>query len=125
MSKKVYELFERPTKELLDTIKVGDMIKCNNWKESYKVKAVSENYFIATRPFFGDAMYTICHKANAGFNHNGIIPDLPYIGPDNYVFGNYDYKDDCDDAIKELESGEMEVSVRNGVALYQIQIKRM
>lgn len=128
--KKTYELFEKPTKELLDTIKVGDMIKCNDWKESYRVKAVSENYFIATRPYFGDVMYTICHKANAGFEHEhgdsyGIEKDLPYIGPDNYIFGNYDYKDDCEDAIKELESGEMEVSERSGTALKSIQIKRM
>lgn len=130
MSKKVYEVFERPTKEVLDTIKVDDMIKCNDWKESYKVKSVSENYFIATRPFFSDVLYTICHKDSAGFERwhgdgYGIEKDLPYIGPDNYVFGNYDYKDDCDDAIKELESGEMEVSERRGVALYRIQIKRM
>lgn len=125
MGKKIYEVFERPTKELLDTIKVGDMIKCNNWKESYRVKVVSENYFIATRPFFGNVLYTICHKDKAGFQHNSIVEDLPYIGPDDYVFGNFSYKDDYDDAIKELEAGEMSVSERNGVALYSIQIKRM
>lgn len=124
MSKKVYEVFERPTKEVLDTIEVGDLIKCNDWKGSYRVKAVSENYFIATRPFFSNVLYTICHKDKAGFQHNYIVDDLPYIGPDNYVFGNFTYKDDCDDAIKELESGEMEISERRGVALYRIQIKK-
>ena len=40
-------------------------------------------------------------------------------GPDNYVLGIYDYwsKEDCEQCIKDLEDGEVEISRRHGIEL--------
>jgi hypothetical protein len=85
-----YEVYDKPniTKELLNTIKVGDSIKVNTWKRPMKVIAVSENFFIMWKP------------------HDYTIPE------------------DCEEALKELESGEMEVSQRRGWGIWHLEIKR-
>lgn len=121
-----YEIYKRPTKEVLDTIKVGDLIKCNDWKKPLSVKAVSENYFIMVRNHFGQPLYSICDKRPSDFSRNYIEYGKPTIGMDSWVFGRFDYfnQEDIDEAIKELESGETEMSVRNSVALEIIYIKR-
>lgn len=129
--KTIYKNYENPTKEILDTLEIGDTVKCNKWREPYKVVAISDNYFIMTRPIKGKTYvsYSICYKNKAGFTrmHSencGILPDLPYIGPDFSLFGRFHYIDDCEDALKQLESGELEISERRGVSLNNIWIKR-
>jgi hypothetical protein len=48
-------------------------------------------------------------------------------GMDNYVFGIYDYysDEDCEQALQELISGEMEVSYRNHVELDITRVKNL
>ena len=46
---KQYSHYSNITKEILDTVKVGDLIKINDWKKPMRVKAVSENYFVMTK----------------------------------------------------------------------------
>ena len=47
--KKEYVHYPTVTREILDTIKVGDLIRVNDWKKPMRVKAVSENYFVMTK----------------------------------------------------------------------------
>lgn len=123
---KVYETYTQITKELLDSIKVGDLIKCNNWKQPLKVKAVSENYFIMVKNLFGKALYSVCEKKPSSFSRNYFTAGSFRIGTDNWVFGKYNYltQEGCDKAIKDFESGETELSVRRTCDLETIQIKR-
>lgn len=90
------------TKEVLDSIKVGDKIRCNNWKQPLTVKAVSDNYFIMT----DKKRYSICEKLPRKFTHNNAYKDRFTIGPDNY-YGYYDYNDptQCKEALLRLEDG--------------------
>lgn len=41
-----YVRYSNVTREILDTVCVGDLIKINEWKVPLRVKAVSENYFV-------------------------------------------------------------------------------
>ena len=130
-----YEIYEKQdiTKELLNTIKIGDSIKVNTWKRPMKVIAVSENFFIMWKKHFDTWAYSICEKNKRGYAYNmlyrpnrGFDDDEFVCGPDNYVFGHYDYTipEDCEEALKELESGEMEVSQRRGWGIWHLEIKR-
>ena len=57
-----YEQHTTITKELLDGIKVGDLIKVNDWKKPLRVKGVSDNYFVMATKQFGDTIYSVCEK---------------------------------------------------------------
>lgn len=123
---KKYIKLENPTKEDLDKIQVGDLVKCNRWKQPLQVKAVSENYFIMVRNHFGQPMYSICEKTPAKFSHNYIVEGYATIGMDFWIFGKFDYfnQNDIDQCLAELESRETELSVRHSIALRVIQYKR-
>lgn len=114
------------TKEILDSIKVGDLIKCNDWKQPLTVKAVSENYFIMTRNAFGKPLYSICEKKPSNGTRNFYTKGAFRIGTDNLIFGKYDYlkQEDCEKAIRDFEIGKTELSVRRAVDLKLIQIKK-
>lgn len=72
--KKEYEIHTEITKALLDSVKPGDLVMFNDWKNPYRVKGVSENFFVAARKMFGKTSYTICattllfHMARENFN---------------------------------------------------------
>lgn len=132
--KKEYEIYPKTelTKEILDTIKVGDRIKVNSWKRPFTVRAVSENYFIMTVPFFDSYRYSICEKNKRGGRYNvcyrpecGYYEDEFVCGPDDhYCLHDYEDPKECEIALKELEAGELEVSTRHGLGIWQIAIKR-
>lgn len=118
------------TKELLDTIKVGDTIRCNDWKRGMKVVGVSENYFLMASYPFGRTLYSICEKIPfKGIQYNSLIGGYFSIGTDNMCFGypfGYDFKNQntvkC--YLNDLEKKELELSLRSSVALRKICIKR-
>lgn len=114
------------TKEVLDSIKIGDLVKCNDWKQPLTVKAVSENYFIMVRNAFSKPLYSICEKKPSSETRNYYTKGAFRIGTDAWVFGVYDYfeQKDCEKAIKDFETGKAELSVRRAVDLELIQIKR-
>ena len=131
---KQYEVYEKPdiTKELLNTIKVGDFIKVNTWKRPMKVVAVSENFFIMWKKHFGTWAYSICEKNKRGYErnliyrpHNGFMADEFVCGHDDH-YTKYDYSDEkeCKKALKDLESGELEVTTRHGWGIWHLEIKR-
>lgn len=119
-----YKAYENPQKDILDTVGVGDLVKCNDWNSPLRVVAVSENFFIMCRKAFGTFIYSICHKQPADYDWGYVKTGQPYIGLDDYVFGKFDYTTEAQDAIHELESGEMDISYRNRIGLTRIEIKR-
>ena len=46
---KKYVHYSEVTREILNTIKAGDLVRVNNWDKPMQVKAVSENYFVMTQ----------------------------------------------------------------------------
>jgi len=123
--KNEYITYENLTKEILDTVKVGDLVKCNDWKSPIRVVGVSDNYFIMATNKFGKVLYSICQKKIADHNRNYYHEGKFRIGTDNYVFGIFDYLNNTDiaEALQELENGKMELSVRKAIDLILISVK--
>ena len=110
---------------------VGKKVYFTNEKLPYKVMAVSERYAVVSRPLNRrEDAELLHHQVKMGayctfteaFEHNKQSPVYSLIdfeenikAPDNLVFGIYDYskESDCKKVIKDLESGELELSHRN------------
>ena len=135
VDRKGYEVYTEITKDLLDAVKVGDLVKFNDWGAPYRVKGVSENYFVAARKMFGKTGYSICEKKPwPGIRHNAMTGGMFHIGPDDMVFGwcgwseghEYDFDDAAATAeyLQALEKGEIAISERRGCPVYSMAIKR-
>ena len=116
------------TLPLLNTIKRGDLIKCNDWKKPLKVQAVTENYFVMSRGAFGEVLYSVCEKILRQYTHNNCTQGYFCIGKDSWIFGSIDgYKWETEDEaleyLAEFESGNVGLS-RCAVDLNCICIKR-
>lgn len=87
----------------LQNVKVGDRVRMFNQKRGFNVMARSDRYIILSKKCFGKALYTI------------VDLEFEEMGPDNLIFGIYDYCDpkDCKEALKDLEEGEIEISRRH------------
>ena len=125
-----YKTYDEITKELLDQIEVGDLVKVNDWKKPLRVKAVSENYFVMARKIFGKTNYSVCEKKRwGGIRYNAMMGGMFHVGKDHWIFGwggSYDF-DDYGNAtryLRSFEEGESELSVRNAVPIFTIQIKK-
>ena len=134
--KKNYTHYDNVTREILNTIKVGDLIRVNDWKRPMRVKAVSENYFVMTQKQFGNTYYSVCSKLPwGGIRYNHMIGGMFHCGPDNWVFGSpvsadyenlYEFENEeaNQEYLQEFESGESEISERRGIAIYNLYIKK-
>src|SRR4051812_40632064 len=89
--------------------KPGDLIKVSNLKQRFTVKAVSDRYVIATKPF------------NLRKTVQYFIADFEegWRAPINLIFSPYDFKvqADIDECLKDLESGRCGLSRRHGIKL--------
>lgn len=124
------------TKEVLDSIEVGDLIKINDWKIAFRVKAVSKNYFVMARNMFKHTQYSVCEKKPwGGIRYNSMLGGRYHCGTDNFVFGhplclvsNNLYKFENEEVNKEylesFENGECELSARTSVAIFDLYIKK-
>lgn len=133
--KKEYVHYDNVTREILDTIKVGDLIKVNDWKKPMRVKAVSDNYFVMTENYFGKGYYSICSKLPwDGIRHNKMVGDMFHCASDDWIFGSplslvYEdlYSFENEEANKEylqqFEDGKVRLSERNGIAIYDLYVK--
>ena len=123
-----YKTYTEITKELLDQIEVGDLIKVNDWDNPLQVKAVSENYFVMATKLFGDTEYSVCEKKQwGGIRYNKMIGGMFHVGTDSWVFGwpgdyNFDNPEIAAKYLKSFEDGESELSPRNTVPIFTIQI---
>ena len=133
--KKEYIHYTDITKEILDTIKVGDLVKINDWKKPFRVKAVSENYFVMTRKQFNDTYYSVCSKLPwGGVRHNSMYGGMFHCSTDDWVFGHplsseYEnlYQFDNDEYnqkyLQSFEDKESHLSERRGIAIYHLYVK--
>lgn len=123
------------TREVLDTIKIGDEILVNDWTKPMTVKCVSENYFVMTCKENGDTYYSVCSKLPwHGVRHNAMIGGMFHCGTDDWIFGSplcienenlYQFTD-LDLSLKylqEFEDGKCHISERNGIAIYDLYVK--
>lgn len=94
-------------------LKVNDKIKLG-YGHIWTVKAVSERYVICTKPYrkIKNVWYTILDF------------ERQIRGTHNYVFSPYDMsiQEDIDQCLKDLISGEIEISHRRNVPLEEIEV---
>lgn len=133
--KKNYVHYDNITRDVLDTIKVGDLIKVNNWKKPMRVKAVSDNYFVMTQNMFGDTYYSVCSKLPwKGVRYNSMRGGMFHCSTDNWIFGSplsFDYENlykfENEEAnqkyLQQFENGDCELSERRGITIYDLYIK--
>lgn len=105
-------------------LQIGDKIHVNDWDKPFTVCGVSENYVLANC----GREYTIIAKRPTDYQYNGIMPGAYVCSPDNLIFGciyGYDFDDPkwvkrylCD-----LESGKIEMSMRNRGEIYSIELE--
>jgi len=126
-----YVDYSEITKEILDSVEVGDLIKVNDWKKPMRVKGVTENYFVMAKNQLGNTYYSVCEKKPwGGIRHNSMIGGMFHVGKDSWLFGcaGFDYKFDDEEAVKKylqtFEMGESELSQRNAIAIAQLFIKK-
>lgn len=94
-----------------DALKPGDPVYVHNEVRPYRVKCRDDRYIICTKPYNPKrtVMYFI------------IDTELRLRGPDNMVFcSGYETHEQCEERLKELQSGRIEVSRRNSVPLYSV-----
>ena len=118
------------TKEILDTITVGTLIKINDWKRPMKVVGVSENYFCMIQKVCGKICYSVCEKKPwNGIRYNAMRGGMFHCGTDNMIFGywDFDYEFNNENQIKKylqaFENSEIELSVRSSVPIFDLYIK--
>ena len=133
--KKEYAHYENVTREILDTIKVGDLIKVNNWKKPMQVKAVSDNYFVMTQKQFGDTYYSVCSKLPwGGIRYNSMVGGMYHCSTDDWVFGcplsaeyenlyEFENEEGNQKYLQCFENGECALSERRGIAIYDLYVK--
>lgn len=124
-----YRHYDNITKEILDGIKVGNTIRINDWKRGMRVVGVSDNYFVMIQKVCGNIAYSVCEKKPwGGIRYNAMRGSMFHCGTDNMVFGyDVDYKFKDEEEIKRylnaFESGEIELSVRRAVPIYDLYVK--
>ena len=89
-------------------VKVGDKVYVPNEKKPYRVRARDDRYIICTKPFNPQhtALYFIIDLSDK------------WRAPDNMIFcSGYETDEDCQERLKELQDGEIELSRRRGIPL--------
>lgn len=119
----------------LCTVRVGDLIKVNDWNQPMKVKCVSNNYFVMTANRFGKIYYSVVSKKPwNGTRYNSMVGGMYHCGTDNWVFGSpllseyeklYEFNDESYSKLylEDFEMGECELSHRTSIAIYDLYIK--
>lgn len=89
-------------------VEVGDKVYIPNQKRPFKVRARDDRYIICTKPF--NPRHTVLY----------FIVDLvdKWRAPDNLIFGlGYETDEDCNQRLKDLQDGIIELSRRRGLPL--------
>lgn len=121
------------TKTLLDSIKTGDLIKVNGWKNPLRVMAVSENYFVMAQPMVKGYDYSVCEKIiRTSGSHNKMTQGMFHVSTDHWLSGwrGFDNGYNFADAngtkayLESFEIGDSKLSERNGIPINKMQIYR-
>lgn len=89
-------------------VEIGDKVYIPEHKRPFRVKARDDRYIICTKPF--NAQHTVIY----------FIVDLvdKWRAPDNMIFCfGYETDEQCQERLKELQNGKIELSVRRGIPL--------
>lgn len=89
-------------------VEIGDKVYIPEHKRPFRVKARDDRYIICTKPF--NAKHTVIY----------FIVDLvdKWRAPDNMIFcSGYETDEQCQERLKELQDGKIELSVRRGIPL--------
>ena len=128
--KKDYRYYTEITKNILDDIKIGDLVKINDWRRPMRVVGVSENYFCMIQKVCGEICYSVCEKKEwEGIRYNAMVGGMFHCGTDNIVFGydDFNYKFDDEKQIQKylnaFESGEVQLSVRTSIPIVELYVK--
>lgn len=127
--KKQYTTYDEVTKEVLDAIKKGDLVRANDWKQPMKVIGVSENYFVMTQKIFGKIFYSVCEKKRAKYGRNGYSEGQFRTAPDHWLFGwqgdRHKWEDEewVKSYLNSFESGESKLSERKALGIKSVSIK--
>jgi len=123
-------MYKEVTKEILDTIKIGDLVKVNDWEAPMRIKGVSKNYAVMTRKMFGKIHYSVIEKKPwDGIRHNAMIGGHFHCSTDSWIFGdphfNYEFDDlnAINEYLQKFEDNVVQLSERNGIPIHKIQIK--
>lgn len=93
---------------VFETVKTGDKVFLPMEVRPYRVKCRDERFVICTKPY--NPKHTVMY----------FIVDLKEKrrGPDNMVFcSGYETQEQCEERLKELQTGMIEVSHRHDVPL--------
>lgn len=119
------------TKEILDSLAVGDLVKINDWSRPMRVKGVSKNYAVMTQNVFGKTSYSVIEKKPwGGVRHNAMRGGCFHCGPDHWLFGSpeYDYTFEDKEKVKlylqSFETGKSELSHRYSIPICEIHYKK-
>lgn len=125
-----YKHYDNITKDILDEIKVGNLIRINDWKRGMRVAGVSDNYFVMIQKVCGNISYSVCEKKPwGGIRYNAMRGGMFHCSTDDTLFGytDFDYKFDEEEQIERylnaFENGEIELSVRRAVPIYDLYVK--
>lgn len=131
----MYKHYENITREILDTIKVGDLVRVNDWTSPMLVKAVSKNFFVMTCKKGKDTYYSVCSKLPwDGIRHNAMVGGMVHCGCDDWIFGTplgirneniYQFNNPELNKmyLQEFEDGKTHISERNGIAIYELYVE--
>lgn len=89
-------------------VSIGDKVFVPKEKRPYRVRVRDDRYIICTKPF--NPKHTVLY----------FIVDLKrkMRGPDDRIFcSGYETDEHCTERLKELQDGEIEVSMRRGIPL--------
>ena len=89
-------------------VSIGDKVYVPDQKRPFRVRARDDRYIICTKPF--NPKHTVIY----------FIVDLVkrWRAPDNMIFGmGYETDEDCRDRLRQLQNGEIELSMRRGIPL--------
>ena len=89
-------------------VEIGDKVYIPDQKRPFRVRARDDRYIICTKPF--NPQHTVIY----------FIVDLidKWRAPDNMIFcSGYETDEDCNERLKELQSGKIGLSWRRGIPL--------
>lgn len=117
------------TREILDTIKVGDLVKINDWGKPLRVKAVSNNFFVMAQKQFKNTVYSVCSKLPfEGIRYNNMRNGMFHCGTDDSVFGSphgYEFgnEKEANTYLKDFENGNLHLSFRTSIPVFDLYVK--
>ncbi|WP_094607754.1 hypothetical protein SPSIL_008830 [Sporomusa silvacetica DSM 10669] len=125
-----YTTYTEITKEILDNLSIGDLVKVNDWKKPMRVKCISENYVVIVQKQFKETYYSVIEKKrrNTG-DHNAMRQGLFHCGKDDWIFGDSEFRYNFDDTeavaryLQTFETEEAHLSERNAIPILTLHVK--